>query len=305
MCALRVRFSCSLKPQSGKQNFAIRLAREMKRKHIKIVKQNANVNLVFVKGIQNNCINILRLDNAWINCKMNAVGKNKKIRSIMKKCDAVIYQGKYSQRVCQKFIGKKRQYAIIPNGCDPSEFRNPYIHEKPYVLACSRWRPHKRLRAIALGFLESKLNTEFDLLVAGETDPVVKDQSIKYLGKIPNSSVIRLIAGCRFVSHLAFMDCCPNSVVESLVCGKPVLYANSGGMKELVGSFGFCVRDGKYDFTLIDLYSPPILDMAEVVRGYQSLVSMEHRQCTDLFIGCIADQYIRFIRRILTSRKSQ
>jgi len=111
---MRVSFSCQLKSDSGKQKFAIRLANELRKRHIKITNKKPDINLVFIKGIKSGCKNVIRLDNAWMNSKINSQGRNRKIRKTMQKCDGVVYQGKYSKKVCQKFIGKHAQSVIIP-----------------------------------------------------------------------------------------------------------------------------------------------------------------------------------------------
>jgi glycosyltransferase involved in cell wall biosynthesis len=297
---VRVSFSCSLKPDSGKQKFAIRLAKALRKRGVKITDKKPDVNIVFVKGLKKGCINVMRLDNAWINNKMNSVGKNSRIKKILYKCQGAIYQGKYSKLVCDKFIGKFRKpFAIIPNGCDPSEFYSTAVRDRPYVLAFSRWRPHKRLKTIVLGFLGSGLNEEYDLVVCGKADFIVNDPSVIYLGRQNAKVMNSLIKGCEFVVHLAYMDCCPNSVVESLVGGKNILYATSGGMKELVRSSGIGIKDKLFNVKLIDLYNPPLLDQRELCIAYKEMLYIPQPLREDLYIDNIALKYVKFIKRIL------
>ena len=35
---------------------------------------------------------------------------------------------------------------------------------------------------------------------------------------------------------LKYKDPCPNSVIEAMSCGLPILYSNSGGLPELVNN---------------------------------------------------------------------
>jgi len=297
---MRVSFSTRLVPQSGKQNFAVLLAKAFARKGIIVTDKKPHVNLVFVKGVRRGCKNILRLDGAWMNSSMNYKAKNKKILSTMNKCDAVIYQSKYSRKVCEKFIGKSKKYKIIYNGCDPAVFRETYCHPKPYILACSRWRPHKRLSTIIEGFDLSGLASDYDLIVCGETSTSLHHPSIHLVGKRNVRDTYRLTAGCAFVAHLAYLDCCPNSVVESLVAGKQVLFARSGGTPELVANDGFGVEDKKYNFKAIELYSPPRLSLDEIVTGFKLLAhNTEHIYRPDLYIDVIAEQYIEFMNFII------
>jgi len=136
-------------------------------------------------------------------------------------------------------------------------------------------------------------------VVCGNPDFITKDQSVKYFGKTKGKKLAATIKGCRFVSHLAFMDCCPNSVVEALVCGKNILHTNSGGMQELVKDSGFCVDDKKFDYKMIDLYKPPPLDMNAIVNGYHSLIDKSNYPREDLFIDKIAQFYASFFRKTL------
>jgi len=300
MSNLRISFSCKLKPSSGKQKFAIRIAKAMRKLGVKITDKRPDANLVFVKGIKKGCVNIMRLDNAWINNKMNSVGKNSKINRTLRRCKGAIYQGVYSKKVCDKFIGRfKRKCAIIPNGCNPFEFNENFKHSKPYILAFSRWRPHKRLKDITVGFLESGLKKTHDLIVCGDPDFIVKDSSVIYKGRTGPKETNAFINGCDFVSHLAYMDCCPNSVVESLVCEKNVLYSDSGGMKELVGDNGYLIHDKPFKFKLIDLYNAPELNMDEIISGYNNILEVKSTVRHDLHIDEVATKYIDFIKKVV------
>jgi len=297
---MRISFSCELKSKSGKQNFAIRLAKSFKKMGVKIVEKRPDINLVFIKGIRDNCKNILRLDNAWINRKMNSAKKNRKISKTMHKCDGVIYQSQYSKKICNKFIGNHNVYSVIFNGCDPNSFKIKHIHKRPFILTFSRWRPHKRLKQSINGFLDSGLEDKYDLLVCGKPDYIINHKSVVYMGKQSVNNMQKIIAGAKFIVHLAYMDCCPNSVVESLVAGKNILYANSGGMKELVGDNGVCINDLPYNFEMIDLYNPPELNIHQLVRGYHEIEKMQNFPYrTDLFINNIAIKYIDYFNKII------
>lgn len=297
---MRVSFSTELKPKSGKQNFAIRLAKEMKRQGVRVTDKKPHINLVFVKGARKGCVNVLRLDGAWINNKMNSETKNRGIAKSMRQCKAVIYQSRYSRRVCRTFIGKVKRSKVIFNGCPPDLFGDKYQHPRPYVFACSRWRPHKRLKEMVEGFLESGISKDFDFLVCG-ADPthVVKHPNVRYMGKRSIQEVQSIVAGCQFMAHLAYLDCCPNSVVEALVAGKRVLHTDSGGTPEIVGDSGFCVKDKPYSFKMIDLYNTPPLNMDKIVQGYVTLSSFDSVVREDLYIRKTAEKYIAFMRSLL------
>lgn len=296
---MRISFSCELAPKSGKQNFAIRLKNEFKKIGIKVVKNNPDVNLVFVKGFRKGCKNVLRLDGVWMNKKFNCKSKNSQIKTHIRKADGVIYQNIFCKNACDKLCIKSNFYACISNGIDPSSFLNPEKRSKPFFFAACRWRPHKRLKETILGFLDSGLKNEFDLVVAGKTDCTIKDRHVIYLGKISSDRVQNLVASCSGYIHLAYIDWCPNSVVEALVANKPVLHTSSGGTPYLVKKNGVCIKDDEWNFDVIDHYNPPSLSIDEVASGYKKLLSVSPFNRDDLHISFIAKKYIDFIKEII------
>ena len=63
--------------------------------------------------------------------------------------------------------------------------------------------------------------------------------------------------------HLAWLDHCPNVVVEAISQDCPVVCSASGGTKELVGSGGFIVPETEtYNFELTDYDDPYPLDLS-------------------------------------------
>ena len=63
--------------------------------------------------------------------------------------------------------------------------------------------------------------------------------------------------------HLAWLDHCPNVVVEALSQDCPVICTDSGGTKEILGDGGYIVSESqKYNFELLDYDSPYDLDLS-------------------------------------------
>lgn len=297
---MRISFSIPLKPVSGKQKFAIRLADAMTKKGIRITNKKPHINLVFIKGVRSHCKNIFRLDGVWMNNQMNYKKKNKKLLREIRACDGLIYQNEFCKQASDHFLGKFPEHTIISNGA-PINLggKDIYRHPKPYLLTFCRWRPHKRLRQTVKGFLDSGLTKKYDLLVLGENpDYFKKHPSVIYKGKI-SKYLPAIIRGCEYVVHLAYIDWCPNSVVEALVCGKNVLHANAGGTKHLVQSNGVRIADLDWDFSPIELYKPPPLKKGELKRGFHQMLELSKPQVEHLNIDTVADQYIGYCRKVL------
>jgi glycosyltransferase involved in cell wall biosynthesis len=93
------------------------------------------------------------------------------------------------------------------------------------------------------------------------------------------------------------LDWCPNTVVEALACGLPVLCSHNGGTKELVRGSGIIQEfEETYDFKKVPLYKPPMPDPKLVARGMSELLEWrEPIDRPDLYMDHVAMQYINFI----------
>ncbi len=301
---MRVSFSLPLKPLSGKQIFACRLARSLEKLGVEIVTKRPDINIVIVKGTKNGCKNILRLDGIWMNSDVDCKHKNKKLQNHLLECDGVIYQNEFCKKSSDKMICKTpKPHAIIGNGINPDIFKNrkKFEHKRPYIMALCKWRPHKRLKVIVKGFLQSGLQKEFDLRILGEPDYRVKDPSVIYMGDIPNASLLDVLVSSEYTVHLAYVDWCPNSVIESVMAGKNVLHTDSGGTKIIVKDNSICIPETKpWDFRIVKLYKPPSLDMDKLASGYRDMMDLPTAgERMDLHIDTVANQYLEFFRRIL------
>jgi glycosyltransferase involved in cell wall biosynthesis len=98
--------------------------------------------------------------------------------------------------------------------------------------------------------------------------------------------------------HLAYFEHCPNTVVEALSQGCPVVCTNVGGTQELVKHYGYVLPESQnFDFTKpCDYDDPPDLnlDLQEPLPGRDSLG--EH---ADINIASCAAAYVRTFESIV------
>lgn len=296
--AMRVAFSCDLEPTSGKQKFAMRLADAFKNKGIRVTDKKPHINLVFLDGIRKNCKNIFRLDGVLMNTQVSYKKKNAKLKETIRQCDGIIYQNEFCKQSADVYLGKFPSYAIILNGAILPTAEK-YYHKKPYISTISRWRPHKRLKDTVDSFLSSDLKKTHDLLVIGDPDYVVSDASVCYKGQLGPDDCWKVLNGSVYVVHLAYLDWCPNSVVESLIAGKNVMHSSAGGTKYVVRDNGIMIPDKEWNFQPIDLTNPPRLDFNLVNKAYIDMLDLKCPVVDYLSIDNIADQYINYMRKIL------
>lgn len=185
--------------------------------------------------------------------------------------------------------------------------------EKPLFLAFAKWRPHKRLREVILAYLSaripgSELVVAGDLTNSGLTAEELKryffrpnHTHIKHLGHLNQTELAGLLARAAASIHLCWFDACPNSVVEAICAGVPVITNNVGGTWEIVLPSGGYVLplDQPYDFEPVDLYSPPKIDHEKVAAAMRHCVASPPRiTCDHVDINHIADRYINFMEAL-------
>jgi glycosyltransferase involved in cell wall biosynthesis len=94
--------------------------------------------------------------------------------------------------------------------------------------------------------------------------------------------------------HLAWLDWCPNTVVEGLASGLPVLCSHNGGTKELVKDDGI-ILELEEDYVIgteLDLYTPPPISLDPLIKGILQILYMPKiKRRNDLKINDIALQY--------------
>lgn len=245
--------------------------------------------------------NIARVDGVYYSTKNDE--RNKPIGAHLSRCDGIIYQSKFSRGLIDNFIKPyykiRAKEKVIRNGCDIRQGIIPIKSNYPKnAICCARWRRHKRLKESV------KLCLSVDdlcLWVVGDADYKVKHERIKYLGIVHQKELPRYYAMADVLIHLCPFDNSPNSVVEAIACGTPVLATRSGGAPELIDGNGIISRAEKpFSFRPTNVDKPPKIDM-NVLR-----IDLNKILCNNIKvdpskvdINNIARKYYDFFRKIL------
>lgn len=309
-CESLISFSFDLadNESSGKHKFFQRMREELSVRGYKIKRHNEKSDVHFYINNKNkfSTVNIKRLDGVYFDGSSFTASRNRSIICTMNSADGIIYQSDYCRDMGCKVLGydwRKKPSASIYNGCSLSEFNvSPIDIGIPYFLALCKWRRHKRLKESIDGFLESKLKAK--LVVAGPPDYLVNHPDVIYVGDLNRKDLARYIKGSIATVHLAWIDWCPNSVIESLVAGKQVIHTNSGGTKEIVKSRGYMVNDHVWQGEIASTKNPPELDTHKVAEAMKnSMINpIENFDVSDLLIEKTVNSYIEFGRKILKAK---
>jgi glycosyltransferase involved in cell wall biosynthesis len=255
---------------------------------------------------------ILRLGAVHLDKNQDWKALNKLKRRSMKKADGVVYQSRFSKKCCKKFIGKpKGKEATIFNGADPDYYFGLKKYHSAYrfnfVSVTRNWKRFKRLKDIIKSFLMAEIS-DSALFIAGSTEKIIRDKRIFYLGKLNHRTLGGLYRMAHAMIHIVFADACPNSVVESLVAGCPVICNNVGGTHELSDFVMELDLEKEWNYKPINLNKPPKIDREKLAQGIRD-AAYPHSETViyssgkigedRLFIDTIAKHYITFFKEVL------
>jgi len=308
-----------LKSSSGPNSFGKKLANTLILKGVDVVPyfDEYDVLLAFIEWpfhVRPGAKLIQRLDGIWFNSSMNWEAANRAIMSLYEKADGVIFQSRFNERLTEKFFGKPSgKSCVINNGTnsivfnsknmsEPMALRKMVLTSGGRIFICaSNWRPHKRLND-CINFFKRVANDNDRLLVVGKPDhmKVISDKRIVWLGYLEQELYKNYCFVSDYMIHLAWLDHCPNVVVEALMSSCPVICTDSGGTKEIVRENGIILPDSEWDFKPHNLYDPPSLDLDWCAKIFNENCKVKKfDRVGDLHISVVADRYIDFINKVL------
>lgn len=233
-----------------------------------------DVQLSFIMATQKKTKMALRLDGIYFNSRQDWEKLNSPIKQSFEQAELVVYQSNFNKKLTERYFGTAKKSVVINNGtCLQTidaipKFNHPELDKYSEVWSCaSSWRPHKRLKE-NIGYFLEKSPEDSCLVVAGENpDHVVKHPRILYAGQLSWEQCVTLYKRSSTFLHLAFLDHCPNVVVDARAAGCKLVVASSGGTKEIAGPNSVIIEDLDWDLSPLDLYSPPSLDYSKARKN--------------------------------------
>ena len=268
----------NLKSASGPNHFANKLIKYLEKINFRFdLSTSPDARICFIESPRQKFDNIpliQRLDGIYFNNTQNYKHQNANIRRTYQNASHVIYQSEFNKRLTTKWFGEHANSTVIHNGADfemissiePLQHSSIDKYEKIWACA-SHWRPHKRLTENIRYFLEHASPRDC-LIVAGKTEErPVGDERIFYVGNIDVPKLISLYKRSDYLLHLAWLDHCPNVVVDARACGCQIICSSAGGTLEISGLDAIIIEEEDWDFSPIDLYNPPKLDFSKKIQN--------------------------------------
>ena len=302
MKKIKIHFSnVDFNSTTGPNTFASRLARELiSRDHQVVDLSHAHTADAFLAFIEpsseppKNVRFLQRLDGIWFKPDQFET-HNRLIKWAYDRCDHVIWQSEFDKNMTNKHWGH-RSGSIIRNGIEINQVvvQSPELlkirsqYEKVFVCSSS-WHRQKRLRENVelFNMLRSQYDSACLIVMGGTPDFDAKDKDVFYTGNVPHNICLQVYSMADWMIHLAWLDHCPNVVVEALSQNTPVICTTSGGTSELVKNSGLIIPETTpYNFELCDYDDPPDLNISSFV-----LKDIKVGDREDLSIKKVADQY--------------
>ncbi len=188
--------------------------------------------------------------------------RNKNIENLYNIVDAVVFGSEYVQNGVYKFFGKRGiKSKIIYNSVDTNFFKPQNLSTNSINILCMgnhyiRHRIEPLIKAMPFvneHFSNCKLMI-VGPLISGEGIfncnknsflKIIDDLNLKnveFYDKYTQEEAPNIYNNGSILVHLKHMDWTPNTVVESLACGTPVLHCGNGGMNELVKNGGLSLN---------------------------------------------------------------
>ena len=195
---------------------------------------------------------VQRLDGIYYDSDTAYQHRNGKISSTHRVASGVIYQSEYCKNAGEYYLdGRRGPHRVIYNGIEPGWAGERELSKHPTIVVSAKWRRHKRLPEILKLFKDYRVvEPKATLYVMGDVGHK-SGNGVKFLGHISYKQMKQYFRKAWFSLHLSKRDACPNSTVEAIGAGVPVITTNAcGGGTEMCEMTEGCVIVDGDDFTM-------------------------------------------------------
>ena len=225
----------------------------------------------------------------------------------------VIYQSEFSRKWWEDWYGTTRvPSSVIHNGVDLNTYAPG---EAPSSPPCKILLVEGSLgggydmgldNAVRLAeILRSKHNMQIELVVVGKITDEHRNRveaktkvNINWMGSVPRERIPEIDRSAYLLFSADLNAACPNSVIEALACGLPVLSFDTGALNELVvGDSGRVVPYGGNPWNIDPPDVESLSDTAVEILSNQTLFRKSAREQAEKNLGLdqMVDKYLEVL----------
>ncbi len=214
---------------------------------------------------------------------------NEKMSLAYHLADYVFWQSKFCRVCADKFLGKRKgDGEILYNAVDLKHFypNGSLIEGEFTFLITGKIENHLnyRIESTIMGLaLTIKQGLDVKLIIGGIIENILPirnliektnlSEKVKFIGPYSQENAPKIYQSANAYVMTKYLDPCPNTVLEAMACGLPILFSNSGGVPELVGKKAGVPLDVKQDWNKIHFPSPEniSLGMIEIIKKHNEM----------------------------------
>ena len=259
--------------RSGPNGFGLKLWKFLESRGHKIA-SDYDVLISFIESRIYEPKKVLRLDGIYFSTRSDWKKDNYLIEKSYNESAHVIVQSEFDKKLISEYFGKRDNVSVIKNGTlldviahiPQAEINFPRKPNKIW-LSASHWRPHKRLNSNIRLFKE--FSEPGDVLIVAGKNPGLNGSidNVFYVGDLSWRELISVMKKADNFIHLAWLDHCPNVVIDAKACNCKLYCSSAGGTAELAGVNDIIFLEPEWDFKPVDLYLPPELDFSKRTIG--------------------------------------
>lgn len=235
----------------------------------------------------------------------------------LRRANGLLSVSAYTAEVTKEIFGLKKDFTIIPNSINSSNFENTSVAEPDIILYFGTLIRKKGLLELPYIFnLVHAKNPNAKLILVGKdagdihtnsksTWELMKPlftatafQNVTYLGAVPYSEIKAQIEHATLCVFPTFAEALPVSWLEAMAMKKPIVASNIGWAAEVIedGKEGYLVapkNHSAYAAQILDLLSSKEL---QETFGENALKKIQHK----FSIEVVAKQSVEFYKKIVS-----
>ncbi len=275
----------NLNSSSGPNYFAQKLKKYLGLRGVLFddnLRQHVKLTFIESHGARNDLPMIQRLDGIYFNSNFDCDRMNANIKRTYETAAAVVFQTQFNKDLIFNWFGPHDRYSIINNGSDvlSIEAVEPYIFDFAAsfdnIWSCAAsWHNFKRLKENVEYFLNFSDSNDCLIVAGNNPDYIIEHPRVFYVGNLDVNRLLGVFKASKYFIHLAYLDHCPNVVVDARACGAKIICSSSGGTKEIAGPEAIVIEDHNWDFSFIESQNLPKLDFdKKIENNFNSSISM-------------------------------